>query len=222
MAAACLALWGFFHPPKSLFFGVAVSGWHQGAGSSPRRVPDVSFSVAPWQISVSGGGLPPVSTLTNIHSLSHHNAQQSQNLIMTPLSGVMAIAQSKHTPGTPPGHLRAPSRGTLGTPALTVPALSLPPGLNTSQAQSVPVINSVAGSLAALQPVQFSQQLHPSYQQPLMQQVQSHINQSPFMATMAQIQNPHGKSMNSFAQAKQTKGSAPEHLLVLKRKCCHY
>uniref|UniRef100_A0A7N9CUX5 HNF1 homeobox B n=1 Tax=Macaca fascicularis TaxID=9541 RepID=A0A7N9CUX5_MACFA len=77
-------------------------------------------------ISVSGGGLPPVSTLTNIHSLSHHNPQQSQNLIMTPLSGVMAIAQS----------------------------------LNTSQAQSVPVINSVAGSLAALQPVQFSQQLH--------------------------------------------------------------
>ncbi|XP_032136714.1 hepatocyte nuclear factor 1-beta isoform X4 [Sapajus apella] len=44
-------------------------------------------------ISVSGGGLPPVSTLTNIHSLSHHNPQQSQNLIMTPLSGVMAIAQ---------------------------------------------------------------------------------------------------------------------------------
>ena len=47
------------------------------------------------QITVSGGGLPPVSTLTNIHSLSHHNPQQSQNLIMTPLSGVMAIAQSK-------------------------------------------------------------------------------------------------------------------------------
>ncbi|XP_074044982.1 hepatocyte nuclear factor 1-beta isoform X4 [Macrotis lagotis] len=44
-------------------------------------------------ISVSGGGLPPVSTLTNIHSLSHHNPQQSQNLIMAPLSGVMAIAQ---------------------------------------------------------------------------------------------------------------------------------
>ena len=47
------------------------------------------------QITVSGGALPPVSSLTNIHSLSHHNPQQSQNLIMTPLSGVMAIAQSK-------------------------------------------------------------------------------------------------------------------------------
>ncbi|XP_009874424.1 PREDICTED: hepatocyte nuclear factor 1-beta-like, partial [Apaloderma vittatum] len=77
-------------------------------------------------IPVSGGGLPPVSTLTNIHSLSHHNPQQSQNLIMTPLSGVMAIAQS----------------------------------LNTSQAQSVPVINSVAGSLAGLQPVTRLQNSH--------------------------------------------------------------
>nr|KAF6295820.1 HNF1 homeobox B [Myotis myotis] len=109
-------------------------------------------------ISVSGGGLPPVSTLTNIHSLSHHNPQQSQNLIMTPLSGVMAIAQS----------------------------------LNTSQAQSVPVINSVAGSLAALQPVQFSQQLHSPHQQPLMQQSPgSHMAQQPFMAAVTQLQNSH-------------------------------
>nr|XP_006138681.1 hepatocyte nuclear factor 1-beta isoform X3 [Pelodiscus sinensis] len=108
-------------------------------------------------ISVSGGGLPPVSTLTNIHSLSHHNPQQSQNLIMTPLSGVMAIAQS----------------------------------LNTSQAQSVPVINSVAGSLAALQPVQFSQQLHSPHQQPLMQQSPGHLTQQPFMATVTQLQNSH-------------------------------
>ncbi|NXM92893.1 HNF1B factor, partial [Sylvia borin] len=108
-------------------------------------------------ISVSGGGLPPVSTLTNIHSLSHHNPQQSQNLIMTPLSGVMAIAQS----------------------------------LNTSQAQSVPVINSVAGSLAALQPVQFSQQLHSPHQQPLMQQSPGHMSQQPFMATVTQLQNSH-------------------------------
>ncbi|KFP34301.1 Hepatocyte nuclear factor 1-beta, partial [Colius striatus] len=102
-------------------------------------------------ISVSGGGLPPVSTLTNIHSLSHHNPQQSQNLIMTPLSGVMAIAQS----------------------------------LNTSQAQSVPVINSVAGSLAALQPVQFSQPLHSPNQPPL------HMTQQPFRATVTQLQNSH-------------------------------
>ncbi|CAN9510883.1 unnamed protein product [Ophioblennius macclurei] len=99
-------------------------------------------------ISGSGGGLPPVSTLTSLHS-SHHNHQQTQNLIM-PLSGVMAIAQS----------------------------------LNTSQSQSVPVINSVAGSLAALQPVQFSQQLHSPHQQSLMQQSPGHMSQQPFMATV--------------------------------------
>ncbi|KAJ0021951.1 hypothetical protein NQD34_009441 [Periophthalmus magnuspinnatus] len=99
-------------------------------------------------ISGSGGGLPPVSTLTNIHS-SHHSHQQTQNLIM-PLSGVMAIAQS----------------------------------LNTSQSQTVPVINSVGGSLAALQPVQFSQPLHSPHQQSLMQQSPSHMSQQPFMATV--------------------------------------
>ncbi|XP_016321087.1 hepatocyte nuclear factor 1-beta-A isoform X1 [Sinocyclocheilus anshuiensis] len=99
-------------------------------------------------ISVSGGGLPPVSTLTNIHA-SHHMHQQTPNLIM-PLSGVMAIAQS----------------------------------LNTSPAQTVPVINSVAGSLAALQPVQFSQQLNVSHQQ-LMQQSPGHMSQQPFMASVS-------------------------------------
>ncbi|XP_068125476.1 hepatocyte nuclear factor 1-beta [Hyperolius riggenbachi] len=106
-------------------------------------------------ISVSGGGLPPVSTLTNIHSLQsmHHNSQQSQNLIMSPISGVMAITQN----------------------------------LNTSQAQSVPVINSVAGSLAALQP--FSSQLHSPHQQQIMQS--GHMSQQPFMATMTPLQNSH-------------------------------
>ncbi|XP_015461160.1 hepatocyte nuclear factor 1-beta-A isoform X1 [Astyanax mexicanus] len=99
-------------------------------------------------ISGSGGGLPPVSTLTSMHG-PHHAHQQTQNLIM-PISGVMAIAQS----------------------------------LNTSQAQTVPVINSVAGSLATLQPVQFSQQLHSSHQQGLMQQSHSHMSQQPFMATV--------------------------------------
>ncbi|XP_032072019.1 hepatocyte nuclear factor 1-beta [Thamnophis elegans] len=103
-------------------------------------------------ITVSGGGLPPVSTLTNIHSFSHHTPQQSQNLIMTPLSGVMAITQS----------------------------------LNSSQAQSVPVINSVA-----LQPVQFSQQLHSPHQQSIMQQSANPMAQQPFMAAVTQLQNSH-------------------------------
>ncbi|NXM14005.1 HNF1A factor, partial [Ploceus nigricollis] len=131
-------------------------------------------------VSAPGGTLPPVSTLTALHSLEqspHTLSQQTQNLIMASLPGVMAIGAGE-TPSL--------------TPAFTnTGASTLVIGLASTQPQSVPVINSMGSSLTTLQPVQFSQQLHPSYQQPLMQQVQGHINQSPFMATMAQIQNPH-------------------------------
>lgn len=68
-------------------------------------------------------------------------------------------------------------------------------GLNSSQAQSVPVINSVASSLAALQPVQFSQQLHSPHQQPIMQQSPNPMAQQPFMATVTQLQNSHSKDL---------------------------
>ncbi|NWI91495.1 HNF1A factor, partial [Pitta sordida] len=131
-------------------------------------------------VSASGGTLPPVSTLTALHSLEqspHTLSQQTQNLIMASLPGVMAIGAGE-TPSLAPAFTNA------GASTLVI-------GLASTQPQSVPVINSMGSSLTTLQPVQFSQQLHPSYQQPLMQQVQSHINQSPFMATMAQIQNPH-------------------------------
>lgn len=46
------------------------------------------------QISAHGGPLPPVSTLTALHSLEqnpHTLSQQTQNLIMASLPGVMAI-----------------------------------------------------------------------------------------------------------------------------------
>ncbi|KAG9487350.1 hypothetical protein GDO78_007295 [Eleutherodactylus coqui] len=123
-----------------------------------------------------GGSLPPVSTLTALHSLDHgqHTLSQAQNLIMASLPSVM----------------------TIGTDATLGPAFSnsgpstLVIGL-ASQSQSVPVINSVGSSLTTLQPVQFSQQIHPSHQQPLVQQVQGHMTQNPFMATMAQLQSPH-------------------------------
>ncbi|XP_035412445.1 hepatocyte nuclear factor 1-alpha isoform X1 [Cygnus atratus] len=131
-------------------------------------------------ISASGGTLPPVSTLTALHSLEqnpHALSQQTQNLIMASLPGVMAIGAGETSS-------LAPAFTNTGASTLVI-------GLTSTQPQSVPVINSMGSSLTTLQPVQFSQQLHPSYQQPLMQQVQSHINQSPFMATMAQIQNPH-------------------------------
>ncbi|XP_052653644.1 hepatocyte nuclear factor 1-alpha [Harpia harpyja] len=131
-------------------------------------------------VSAPGGTLPPVSTLTALHSLEqnpHALSQQTQNLIMASLPGVMAIGAGETSS-------LAPAFTNTGASTLVI-------GLASTQPQSVPVINSMGSSLTTLQPVQFSQQLHPSYQQPLMQQVQSHINQSPFMATMAQIQNPH-------------------------------
>lgn len=77
--------------------------------------------------------------------------------------------------------------------AWPTPAPPTTAGLASTQAQSVPVINSMGSSLTTLQPVQLSQPLHPSYQQPLMPSVQSHVAQSPFMATMAQLQSPHGE-----------------------------
>ncbi|KAM6051947.1 PREDICTED: hepatocyte nuclear factor 1-alpha [Chlamydotis macqueenii] len=131
-------------------------------------------------VSAPGGTLPPVSTLTALHSLEqnpHALSQQTQNLIMASLPGVMAIGAGETSSLTP-------AFTNTGTSTLVI-------GLASTQPQSVPVINSMGSSLTTLQPVQFPQQLHPSYQQPLMQQVQSHINQSPFMATMAQIQSPH-------------------------------
>ncbi|XP_069727540.1 hepatocyte nuclear factor 1-alpha [Phaenicophaeus curvirostris] len=130
-------------------------------------------------VSAPGATLPPVSTLTALHSLEqspHTLSQQTQNLIMASLPGVMAIGAGETSS-------LAPAFTNTGASTLVI-------GLASTQPQSVPVINSMGSSLTTLQPVQFSQQLHPSYQQPLMQQVQSHINQSPFMATMAQIQNP--------------------------------
>lgn len=135
------------------------------------------ISMSFTQISGSGGGLPPVSTLTNIHN-SHHSHQQTQNLIM-PLSGVMAIAQSESA--SPLLTLDPPQSFHCGSFSLT---RLRSPGLNTSQSQTVPVINSVAGSLAALQPVPFSQQLHSPHQQSLMQQSPSHMSQQPFMASV--------------------------------------
>ncbi|XP_018412940.1 PREDICTED: hepatocyte nuclear factor 1-alpha [Nanorana parkeri] len=124
----------------------------------------------------AGGSLPPVSTLTALHSLDHgqHTIGQTQNLIMASLPSVMTIGTDATL---------GPAFGNSGPSTLVI-------GL-TSQSQSVPVINSVGSSLTTLQPVQFSQQIHTSHQQPLVQQVQSHMTQNPFMATMAQLQSPH-------------------------------
>ncbi|CAM4563872.1 hepatocyte nuclear factor 1-alpha isoform X1 [Lepidochelys kempii] len=155
-------------------------------------------------ISAHGGPLPPVSTLTALHSLEqnpHTLSQQTQNLIMASLPGVMAIGAGETSS-------LAPAFTNTGASTLVI-------GLASTQAQSVPVINSMGSSLTTLQPVQFSQQLHPSYQQPIMQQVQSHINQSPFMATMAQIQSPHAlySHKSEVAQYGHT-GLLPQTMVI--------
>ncbi|XP_068460641.1 hepatocyte nuclear factor 1-alpha [Clinocottus analis] len=105
----------------------------------------------------SGGSLPPVSTLTSLHSLSASPAT-SQGLIMASLPSVMSLGES-----------------------------SLLIGLASTQPQTVPVINNVGGSFTTLQPISFQQQLHASHQQPISQQLQSQMGASPFMATMAQL-----------------------------------
>ncbi|KAM9823049.1 hepatocyte nuclear factor 1-alpha [Syngnathus typhle] len=103
----------------------------------------------------SGGPLPPVSTLTSLHSLSSSSAS-SQGLIMASLPSVMSLGES-----------------------------SLLIGLASTQPQTVPVINNMSGGFTTLQPISFQQQLHA--QQPMQQQLQSHMGASPFMATMAQL-----------------------------------
>uniref|UniRef100_A0A8D2KYA0 HNF1 homeobox A n=1 Tax=Varanus komodoensis TaxID=61221 RepID=A0A8D2KYA0_VARKO len=134
-------------------------------------------------ISFPGGSLPPVSTLTALQGLEqspHALSQQTQNLIMASLPGVMAIGAGDSSALTPAFTNTGASTLVIGKLRAAI-----------QPAASVPVINSMGNSLATLQPVQFSQQLHPPYQQPLMQQVPSHLGQSSFMATMAQIQAPH-------------------------------
>ncbi|XP_042344979.1 hepatocyte nuclear factor 1-alpha isoform X2 [Plectropomus leopardus] len=105
----------------------------------------------------SGGPLPPVSTLTSLHSLSASPAS-SQGLIMASLPSVMSLGES-----------------------------SLLIGLASTQPQTVPVINNVGGGFTTLQPISFPQQLQASPQQPISHQLQSHMGASPFMATMAQL-----------------------------------
>ncbi|XP_019949385.1 hepatocyte nuclear factor 1-alpha isoform X2 [Paralichthys olivaceus] len=105
----------------------------------------------------SSGPLPPVSTLTSLHSLSSSPAS-SQSLIMASLPSVMSLGES-----------------------------SLLIGLASTQPQTVPILNNVGGAFTTLQPISFQQQLHASSHLPISQQLQSHMSASPFMATMTQL-----------------------------------
>uniref|UniRef100_A0A3B3QNU3 HNF1 homeobox a n=1 Tax=Paramormyrops kingsleyae TaxID=1676925 RepID=A0A3B3QNU3_9TELE len=143
---------------------VAGEGHHGDRSTGPRPV------LSPVQLepshtllethhkAVSGGGpLPPVSTLTALHSLSASPAPP-QGLIMASLPSVMS----------------------LGEPSLLI-------GLTSAQPQTVPVINNVGGGFTTLQPISFQQQLHTPHQQPITQQFPSHMGPSSFMATMAPL-----------------------------------
>lgn len=85
------------------------------------------------QVSASGGTLPPVSTLTALHSLEqspHTLSQQTQNLIMASLPGVMAIGAGE-SPSLAPAFTN-PGGSTLvigeyELPAGTVPAPTATP-----------------------------------------------------------------------------------------------
>ncbi|XP_032434063.1 hepatocyte nuclear factor 1-alpha isoform X1 [Xiphophorus hellerii] len=112
----------------------------------------------PKLLQVSGSGpLPPVSTLTSLHSLSASPAS-SQSLIMASVPSVMSLGES-----------------------------SLLIGLAPTQSQTVPVINNMGAGFTTLQPISFQQQLHTPHQQAIQQQLHGHMAASPFMATMTQL-----------------------------------
>ena len=109
------------------------------SGAVPREAgwgPALTQSGFPSKVSATGGPLPPVSTLTALHSLEQTSpglSQQPQNLIMASLPGVMAIGPGEPASlgptftntgastlvigklvGLEGGHL---SEGLMGTPA---------------------------------------------------------------------------------------------------------
>lgn len=82
-------------PPANL--PLAGRFWSSSQGS--RVGPHLTQFGFPSKVSATGGPLPPVSTLTALHSLEQTSPglnQQPQNLIMASLPGVMAIG-----PGEP-------------------------------------------------------------------------------------------------------------------------
>uniref|UniRef100_A0A8C4XGL7 HNF1 homeobox a n=1 Tax=Erpetoichthys calabaricus TaxID=27687 RepID=A0A8C4XGL7_ERPCA len=112
---------------------------------------------------VTLGSLPPVSTLTALHGLSSPTAQpqtQTPGLIMASLPSIMTISP--------------------GDSSLVI-------GLASSQAQNVPVINTVASSLTTLQPVPFQQHLTSAHQQQVMPPFQSNMTQGSFMTSLQPI-----------------------------------
>lgn len=133
-----------------------------------------------WSQASSGGPLPPVSTLTSLHSLSASPAS-SPSLIMASLPSVMSLGEPSLLIGKVAVSDLSPRL------SLTKRPNALVAGLASAQPQTVPVINNVGGGFTTLQPISFQQQLHASPQQPITQHLQGHMASSPFMATMAPL-----------------------------------
>lgn len=144
-----------------------------------------------WSQVSAGGPLPPVSTLTSLHSLSASPAS-SPSLIMASLPSVMSLGESSLLIGNilsashPEGQKRHLSERDVAA------------GLASAQPQAVPVINNVGAGFTTLQPISFQQQLHASPQQPIPQHLQGHMGPSPFMATMAPLPC-HSKAAGNIA-----------------------
>ncbi|XP_028628085.1 hepatocyte nuclear factor 1-beta [Grammomys surdaster] len=152
---------------------------HQPSSSPPNKLSGVRYSQ------------PGNNEVTSSSTISHHG----NSAMVTSQSVLQQVSPASLDPGhslLSPDSKMELAREQLEYGDKKTQARFASTGLNTSQAQGVPVINSVASSLAALQPVQFSQQLHSPHQQPLMQQSPgSHMAQQPFMAAVTQLQNSH-------------------------------
>ncbi|XP_067269471.1 hepatocyte nuclear factor 1-alpha isoform X2 [Pseudorasbora parva] len=129
-----------------------------------------------------GGRLASPVQLEPSHTLldAHHHKSVSGGGSLPPVSTLTSLHGVSGSSTAPPGLIMAslPSVMSLGDSSLLI-------GLTSSQPQTV--INNMGGGFTTLQPISFQQQLQASPQQPIAQQLQSHIGPSSFMATMTQF-----------------------------------
>ncbi|XP_026115138.1 hepatocyte nuclear factor 1-alpha-like [Carassius auratus] len=120
--------------------------------------------------------LDPSHTLLD----THHHKSASGGGSLPPVSTLTSLHGVLGSSAAPTGLIMGslPSVMSLGDSSLFI-------GLTSSQPQTV--INNVGGGFTTLQPISFQQHLHTSPQQPTVQQLQSHIGPSSFMATMTQL-----------------------------------
>ncbi|XP_008334834.1 hepatocyte nuclear factor 1-alpha isoform X2 [Cynoglossus semilaevis] len=125
--------------------------------------------------------ISPVQLEPSHTLLETHNPKQlSSGGPLPPVSTLTSLHNLSCSTASSQGLIMAslPSVMSLGESSLLI-------GLASTQPQTV--INNVGASFTTLQPISFQQQLHGSPQQPITQQLQSHMGANPFMATMTQL-----------------------------------